>query len=218
MRWTFGSRRHRNLPPVIQAVIGFGIGLLLIIGGIYMMTRGGELDRMAASGERIQGQVIDTREESRRVRRNGRTRTERDYYITVQFTHPNGSQVSQEKEVASSVHSRYSSANVMNPKPASVVINPENPSEWMVEEQLANKRQSAGMMAWVLPLIGVLFFGMGGWGVYRKMKGKSTPPMPQGYPQQSYPPPPPQHGGPVKYPHPPTNENDHVIYDERQQR
>ena len=227
MRWIFNSRRHRTMSPLAMAIVGFVVGTLLVLGGIFMGSRGGDLDRMAASGERVTGQITQTRTEERRRRRNGHTRTETDYFISVKFTHPDGRPIQQERKVSSSVHSRYRGASISSPITTTVVINPADPGDWMVAEQLESKRQSAGLMMWILPVVGLLFFGMGAFGTVKHIKKKNAPPQmaqqyPPAYPLQ-------QQGGPVpygqppSYPHPPGQQhpqqagpNDNVIYDANQ--
>lgn len=226
MRWHY--TRHRKMSPLAMAIVGFIVGALLLTGGIFMGTRGSHLDSMAASGQRVQGKVIGEREEKHTSRRRGRTRTSYDYYITVQFQHPDGRNITEEHEVASSVHSRYAQASAMNPVSTTVVVDPASPDEWMVEEQLQNQRSSANVMMWILPLIGLLFFGMGAFGTVQHIRKKNAPPQMADayppYPQQGGPVPygqpqqyPQQPGQPQRYPQQPGQQplggNDNVIYD-----
>lgn len=196
-----------------MAITGFAIGVLLVAGGIWASTRGGELNQMAASGQRVPAKVVDAREEKKRTRRNGRTRTTYDYFVTVSFTHPDGRPIQKEREVSSSVHSHYGTCHGGASMPTTVVINPADPSDWLIEEQLQSKQASTDTMAWLLPLIGLGFFGMGVFGTVSHMRRRNNSPTPA--PGYGYPPS--QTGGPVPYPQPPANPDEHVIYDARRE-
>lgn len=219
----YGSRRHYRMPGFVLAFMGFGLGVLLIGGGFFMGARGNDLDNLAISGDRVPGKVISTRTHRRTTHRRGRRHTYTDYYVTVMFTESNGQNVRQEVEVNSGVQSHYSGASAMNPVTTTVVVDPKDPTNWLLEDQLQSSRNSANTMMWLLPVIGLFLIGLGVFGTAMHFKQKkSMMSVAQSYPGYAQP------GGPVPYPNQPgaaqyppqpgqypqqPGQNDNVIYD-----
>lgn len=231
MAFRLHPRLHRTgprkkVPPLLLAAVGFVLGVILVLGGVLMTSRGSELDAMAANGLRVPGKVIGERTEKRTSRRNGRTRTSHDYFIKVSFQHPDGTHVSEEVEVERSVHARYSPASASRGVSATVVLDPSNPGIWMVEEQLDFQRGNAEAMALILPLVGLAFFALGVFGTIQHIRRKNAPPQPAAHPpylqqggQVPFPPAQPYAPRqPLRYPDPPgqpSRQADHVLYDAR---
>ena len=195
------------MPPLALAIVGFALGALLLIGGVWLGSRSNQLDLMAQNGQRVSAQVIGERTEEYTTRRNGRTRTSHDYWITVKFQHPDGRVVREEIEVDRGVHFHFQSAGSGSGVNTTVVMDPANPQMWKVEDQLKQERSNADTMKLVLPLIGLVFLSLGVFGTVQHLRKKNAPLQPF----QPVPPQPPftqqlgtaPYQQPVRYPQPP---------------
>lgn len=208
------SRRVNS--PIGIAISGGLIGIILIGVGVFSMFRGSELETLDKTGVRVEGHVVESEKDTRRETyyRDGRrrTRTKTDYFVTCRFQHE-GRQVNKRIKVSSGAYGRYSRASHARPVPATYVVNPSDTSDWMLQEDLKSKKRSSGLMAWLMPLFGLLVLAgtaVGAFFAYKR-RHRDGGQIPHGAP------PPGQH--PQKYPAqpghapPPPNQQDNVLYD-----
>lgn len=181
------TRAGAKVQLVFGAVI---LAITALAAGIIFLGQS-DLEELRDYGQRVQGEVVAARAETRRSRRGSTTQ----YYLAVHYRHPGGADVVDEIEVNHEGYTRFCNATVHSPRAATVLCSYNDPAKFTLQEvvkgQIANKEYTAMVFLGVGALVGLVLLAGGWWNLRRASAAEFTPPG--GYPPGTRWGPPPAH-------------------------